>query len=124
MITADPETTQPRETELEQAWWWMKDSRSVFTLTSTRPQSPVTTVQGQVQAPQCGTRPITLIFAANGEEDRTTVIADPDKPVGFQLTLPSSADLATLEVQAPGADCQGDGFEWKRYAQVINLNAF
>jgi hypothetical protein len=77
-----------------------------------------------VQAPQCSTRPITLILAANGEEDRTTVIADPDKPVDFQLTLPSSADLATLEVQAPGADCQGDGFEWKRYAQVINLSAY
>jgi hypothetical protein len=102
----------------------MKDSRSVFTLTSTRPQSPVTTVRGQVQAPQCGTRPITLILAANGEEDRTTVIADPDKPVDFKITLSSPTDLATLEVQAPGADCQSDDFEWKRYAQVINLQAY
>lgn len=123
MITADPETTQPKETELERSWWWMKDQRSVFTFTSTRPESPITRVRGFVQAPECGTRPITLILAANGVEARTTVLAEPDSPVPFELNLPApSSTIATLEVQAPGPDCQGTDFEWKRYAQVINLS--
>ena len=125
MITADPETTQPRETDLERSWWWMKADRSVFTLTSTRPESPITTVRGFVQAPECGTRPVTLILAANGVEDRTTVLAEPDSPVPFELTLPApSTSIATLEVQAPGPDCQGPDFEWKRYAQILNLQAY
>jgi len=124
MVTADPETTQPREMDMEDLWWWMKADRSTFTITSTRPETPVTTVRGQVQAPQCGTRPITLILAADGQEDRITVLADPDTPADFQLTLPTPAALATLEVQAPGPDCQGPDFEWKRYAQVLNLQAY
>jgi len=124
MINADPETTQPRETELDQAWWWMKADRSVLTFTSTRPETPVTTVRGQVQAPQCGPRPITIILAANGQEARTTLIADPNQPAEFELTLPSPASVATLEVQAPGPDCQGPDFEWKRFAQVLNLQAY
>jgi len=125
MITADPETTQPRESELEDSWWWLKDDRSVFTLTATRPQSPVTSVRGFVQAPQCGTRPITFVLAADGVENRTTVIAEPDSPTPFELTLPVPASsIATLEVQAPGPDCQGDDFEWKRYAQILNLQVY
>ena len=124
MVTADPETTQPRETDLERAWWWMKAPRSVFTLTATRPQSPVTSVSGFLQAPECGTRPVTLILAANGVEDRITVLAEPDSPVPFELELPGAgAPVATLEVRADGPDCQGSDFEWKRYAQVFNLQA-
>ena len=125
MITADLDTTQPRETELENAWWWMKDERSVFTFTATRPQSPVTTVRGQVQAPECGTRPITLILAADGQEATTTVIAEPGVPTPFELSLPApGAPVATLEVRANGPDCQGPDFDWKRYSQVLNLQAY
>ena len=125
MITADPETTQPRESILEDYWWWMKDDRSVFTITSTKSDSPVTSIRGEVRSPQCGTRPITLILAADGSEDRTTVLAQPDTPTPFELSLPvPSSSIATLEVQAPGPDCQGDDFEWKRYAQVLNLRSY
>ena len=124
MITADPETTQPRESELEDFWWWMKGDRSVFSLTSTRTQTPVTGVRGLVQAPQCGTRPVTLMLAADGLEDRTTIIAKPNRPTPFELDLPKSAAYATLEVRAPGPDCRGDEFEWKRYAQVLNLQPY
>ena len=125
MITADPETTQPLETELERSWWWMKAPSSVFTLTSSRPETPVTAVRGFVQAPECGTRPITLVLAADGREERLTVIAEPDAPTPFALDLPGGgAPVATLEVQAPGADCQGSDFEWKRYAQVLNLQTW
>ena len=124
MITADPETTQPRESELEASWWWMKAPSSVFTLTSTRPETPVTTVRGLVQAPECGARPITLVFAANDQESTTTLIAEPGEPTPFELTLPEpSTSIATLEVQAPGPDCQGPDFDWKRYAQVLNLQS-
>ena len=124
MITADPETTQPRESELEDSWWWMKSDRSIFSLTSTRTQTPVTGMRGFVQAPKCGTRPVTLVLAADGLEDRTTVIANPDRPTPFELSLPESATYATLEVRAPGTDCRGANFEWKRYAQVLNLQPF
>jgi len=125
MITADPETTQPREIDMENAWWWMKDERSVFTMTATRPQSPVTTVRGSVQAPECGVRPITLILAADGQESTTTVIAEPEVPSPFELSLPEpGAPVATLEVRANGPDCQGPDFEWKRYAQVLDLAAY
>ena len=125
MITADAETTQPRETTLDRAWWWMKAPRSVFTLTGTRPQSPVASVSGFVQAPECGERRVTLILAADGKEDRTTVLAQPDTPIPFALQLPGpGAPLATLEVRAAGPACQGSDFEWKRYAQVVNLSAY
>ena len=122
MITADPETTQPKETELDRSWWWMKADRSVFTFTSSRPETPISTVRGFVQAPECGTRPVTLILAANGQVDRTTVLAEPDAPTPFELTLATpSTTIATLEVQAPGPDCQGSDFDWKRYALILNL---
>jgi len=122
MITADLQTTQPRETDLESAWWWMKDERSVFTLTSTRPQNPVRSISGYVQAPECGPRPVTVVLAANDQETSTTFIAEPGRPTPFELVLPEpSTSIATLEVQAPGPDCQGADFDWKRYAKVLNL---
>ena len=103
----------------------MKAPSSVFTLTSSRPETPVTSVRGFVQAPECGTRPITLVLAADGREERLTLIAEPDAPTPFGLELPGGgAPVATLEVQAPGSDCQGSDFEWKRYAQVINLQTW
>ena len=124
MITADAETTQPRKTSLDRAWWWMKAPRSVFTLTGTRAESPVTSVRGFVQAPECGAQRITLILAADGKEDRTMVLARPETPAPFELHLPDpGAPLATLEIQADGPDCRGSDFEWKRYAKVINLTA-
>jgi hypothetical protein len=69
-------------------------------------------------------RPITLILAADGREATTTVIAEPDAPTPFELSLPEpGAPVATLEVRANGPDCQGPDFEWKRYAQVLNLSS-
>ena len=125
MVTADSDTTQPRDTALEDFWWWMKDERSVFTFTATRPESPVTTVRGQVQAPECGTRPITLILATDGEEATTTVIANPGAPTPFELSLPAPGPpVATLEVRANGPDCQGPDFDWKRYAQILNIQSY
>ena len=125
MITSDPESTQPREIELDRSWWWMKEPRTVFTLTATRSETPVRSVRGLVQAPECGSRPVTMILAANGYEDRMTVIATPDTPAPFDLTLPGDGSgLATLEIQAPGADCQGASFDWKRYAQIVNLETW
>ena len=125
MVTADSETTQPRETELEASWWWMKAPSSVWTLTSTRPETPVTTIRGSIQAPVCGQQRVTLILAADGQESSTTLIADPNSPTPFELTLPEpSASIATLEVRADGRDCQGPDFVWKRYAQVRNLQTY
>ncbi len=122
MITADSETTQPRESELESTWWWMKSERSVFTLTSTRPETPITTIRGSIQAPICGARPITLVFAANDQESQTTLIAEPNTPTPFELTLPEpTTAIATLEVRAPGPDCQSPDFTWKRFAKVLDL---
>jgi len=125
LVTADSETTQPRETELEASWWWMKAPSSVWTLTSTRPETPVTTIRGSIQAPVCGQQRVTLILAADGQESSTTLIADPNSPTPFELTLPEpSASIATLEVRADGPDCQGPDFVWKRYAQVRNLQTY
>ena len=82
-------------------------------------------IRGEIQAPTCGARPITLILAANGSEARSTVIAQPDTPTAFTLSLPDSSNtIASLEIQAPGADCQGNDFEWKRFAQVLNLRSY
>lgn len=125
MITADPESTQPRETVLEDQWWWTKQPRSVFTLTSTMPESPVTVVRGEIAAPQCGTRPVNLIFAANDQEARATVIATPGEPTPFELTLPApSTSIATLEVDATGPECRAPEFEGARYTQVLNLSSY
>lgn len=125
MITADPETTQPRETALEDQWWWTKQPRSVFTLTSTRPESPVTVVRGEIAAPQCGTRPVNLVFAANDQQARATVIATAGEPTPFELTLPvPSTSIATLEVDATGPECRAPEFEGARYAQVLNLSSY
>ena len=125
MITADPDTTQPRDSELENFWWWMKDKRSVFIVTSTRPESPIQTIRGSIQAPACGPKTINLTLAADGREDSARVIANPNTPTDFELTLPGAgAAVATLDVRADGPACQGSNFEWKRYAQVMNLRAY
>ncbi len=125
MITSDSDTTQPRESLLDDYWWWMKDDRSIFTITSTRPETPITAISGEVQAPACGARQVTLVLAANGGEDRISVMATPDTPTAFALSLPTPSNTtATLEVQALGPDCQGNDFEWKRFAQVLNLRSY
>jgi hypothetical protein len=124
LITEDSQTVQPRESVLEQSWWWMKAPTTVFTLTSTRPETPVTTIRGSVQAPTCGARPVNLILAADGVESRTTVIADPETATPFELALPDPASVATLEVQAPGVGCEGPEWEWKRYVQVLDLKPY
>jgi hypothetical protein len=124
LITEDSQTVQPRESALEQSWWWMKAPTTVFMLTSTRPETPVTTIRGSVQAPTCGARPVNLILAADGVESRTTVIADPETATPFELALPDPASVATLEVQAPGVGCEGPEWEWKRYAQVLDLKPY
>ena len=125
MITADSDSTQPRETEMQDSWWWMKEPRTVFTLTSTRPETPITTVRGFVRAPECGARSVELVFAANDAEDRVRVMADPTTPSFFELALPTpSSTIATLEVRVSGPVCEGADFVWKRYAQILNLQSY
>jgi hypothetical protein len=67
---------------------------------------------------------VNLILAADGVESRTTVIADPETATPFELALPDPASVATLEVQAPGVGCEGPEWEWKRYAQVLDLKPY
>jgi phosphoglycerol transferase len=125
MVTEDPQTARLRESALENFWWWIKAPQSIFTLTSSRPENPITAVRGAVAAPACGPRPITLTFAANDQQVSTTLIANPGQPTPFALTLPSpSTSIATLEVQAPGPECRGPEFEGARFVQVLDLTSY
>lgn len=125
MITEDPETARPRETVLENSWWWVKAPQSIFTVTSTRSETPITTIRGSIAAPQCGPRPATLTFAANGQQVSTTLIAAPGEPTPFELTLPApSTAIATLDVQAPGPECRGPEFEGARFLQILDLQTY
>jgi phosphoglycerol transferase len=125
VISEDPQTARPRESVLENFWWWVKAPQSVFTLTSTRPENPITAVRGAVAAPPCGPRPVTITVAANDQQVSTTLIANPGQPTPFELTLPSpSTSIATLDIQAPGPECRAPDFEGARFVQVLNLRSY
>jgi hypothetical protein len=125
MIAEDPQTARPRETALENSWWWVKQPTTVFTITSTRPETPITTIRGSIAAPQCGPRPVTLTLAANDQQSSTTIVAEPGIPTPFELTLPvPSTSIATLDVQAPGPECRGPDYEGARFIQVMDLRSY
>lgn len=125
MTTEDPQSARQRESVLENYWWWVKAPQSIFTVTSTRPETPITTIRGSIAAPQCGPRPVTLTFAANDQQVSTTIVASPDAQSPFELTLPApSTSTATLDVQAPGPECRSPDFEGARMIQVLDLKTY
>ena len=125
LIAADPDTTTPRESELENLWWWMKESRTVFTLTASGASTPVTAVRGFLQAPACGARSVTVVLAADGREDTVTIPTSPEQPTPFELTLPAmGAPFATLEVRTDAPACRENAFGGKRYAKVADLSTY
>ena len=125
MISADPVTTHALESDGTQAWWWTKDQQSNFTLTPTRQQTPVTVVRGWIAAPKCGPRPVTLTLRAGTEAATQNLIALPDQPTPFEVTLDEpSVSPVTLEVLATGAACEAEDFAGKRFAQVGNLQTY
>lgn len=125
MISADPNTTHPIESEGTQTWWWTKNQQSTFTLTPTREETPVSIVRGWVAAPSCGPRPITITLSAGSGETTQNLIALPDQQIYFEITPYKSSDSpATLEVVSNGSACESEDFTGKRFAQVGNLQTY
>ena len=125
MISPDPATTHPPESEMTEVWWWTKDQESAFTVAPTREQTPVRTVRGWIAAPSCGPRPITLTLTGASDMVQQTLIALPDQPTEFELVLPAPTNSpATFTVLATGAACEAENFVGKRFAQVGNLQTY
>ncbi len=125
MITADPVTTHALEQEGMDTWWWTKDQRTSFTLTPTREQTPVRVVRGEIAAPSCGPRPVTVTLSSGTERVRQNLIARPTQATPFELILNApSAAPATLEVIATGQACEAEDFAAKRFARVGNLQTY
>ena len=125
MITADPVTTHALEQEGMNTWWWTKDQRASFTLTPTRDQTPVRVVRGEITAPSCGPRPVTVTLSSGTERVRQNLIARPTQATPFELILDApSAAPAMLEVIATGQACEAEDFAGKRFAQVGNLQTY
>jgi len=124
-IQADPLTVHPRESELTDYWWWTKDARATFTITPIREDSPITRVRGSVTAPQCGPRPVTILLEGGNEIAQTTMVARPNAPTDFELTVPNGlSDNAILTVHAPGPPCEGADDSRKTFIRVNSLTAY
>jgi phosphoglycerol transferase len=122
LISADPTTTHPRESELSDSWWWTRAEKSIFTITPIRAQFPVTTVKGDVATPECGPRPVVLTLTANGQTSEQTLIALPDVPTPFELSLPEvTSEPASLTVFAQGPVCESRDLPSTRFAKIGNL---
>lgn len=121
-IEIDYATTTPRDSLLQEAWWWTRDNVALIDLVSTSPEFPVTSVTGAIAAPTCGPVPVTVTLTAGDEQVMTTVLAKPESPAPFDLTLEEpTTGTATLTIDTPGAGCpEGDTGE-RRFAQVLNL---
>ena len=125
MITADPVTTHGLEQEGMDTWWWTKDQRASFTLTPTRDQTPVRVVRGEITAPSCGPRPVTVTLSSGTERVRQNLIARPTQASPFELKLDTpSAAPAIFEVVATGQACEAEDFAGKRFARVGNLQTY
>lgn len=121
-IEVDYTTSTPRDSLMQDAWWWTRDNVALIDLTSTSPDFPVTTVTGAIAAPTCGPVPVTVTLTAGDEQLMTTVLAKPESSAPFDLTLEEpTTGTATLMIDTPGAGCpEGDTGE-RRFAQVLNL---
>ena len=106
-------------------WWWTKDQRTSFTLMPTREQTPVRVVRGEIAAPSCGPRPVTVTLSSGTERVRQNLIARPTQTTPFKVILNApSAAPATLEVIATGQACEAEDFAAKRFARVGNLQTY
>jgi hypothetical protein len=127
-ITPDLTTLTPRESSLDQAWWWARDRFATFTLTPTTPESAISTVTGAIGAPTCGPRPVSITIEADTGVTETTVIANPGQQSPFELALPTPTTAPiTLMIDSQGTGCaEGEpnpsGGQEKRYAQIFHLS--
>jgi hypothetical protein len=125
LISADPTTTHPRQSELTNDWWWTRAELSTFTLTPADPLFPLSTVLGTITAPACGPRPITITVTSDGQESQQTINALPGEPTAFELTLPTpTASVASFSIFAPGPGCDISDRPGVHFAQVGNLRTY
>ena len=121
-ISVDYEQVTPRETALQSSWWWARTPSAEFGLTPTSPEHPLTQVSGSIAAPECGALPVTVTLTAGSQSASTTVIARPNQPAPFALTLDTpSAEAGVLTVDTPGEGCPVDASGERRFAQVLDL---
>jgi hypothetical protein len=121
-ISVDYEQVTPRETALQSSWWWARTPSAEFGLTPTSPEHPLTQVSGSIAAPECGALPVTVTLTAGSQSASTTVIARPNQPAPFALTLDApSAEAGVLTVDTPGEGCPVDASGERRFAQVLDL---
>ena len=80
---------------------------------------------GEITAPSCGPRPVTVTLSSGTEKVSQNLIARPTQATPFELILDApSAAPATLEVIATGQACEAEDFAGKRFAQVGNLQTY
>lgn len=121
-IDPDPVTMAPREGDTSGAWSWTTAETATFELVPTDAAFPVRRVRGAIQAPHCGTRPVTVTLSDEAGSQSTTLVAKPEEAAPFTLTATGSGP-ATLTVYAPGQGCTTDSGT-PRFAQVRDLRPF
>lgn len=122
LVTADPATFTPRESALQDSWWWATAPESTLTITPTNAEYPVTRISGSVGATRCGATQATLTITSSDRTQITQVNATPGSKTEFELPLEqgtSSPIAVTLSTSTPG--CPESGGE--HYAQVFNIEA-
>lgn len=107
--------------ERNDAWWWMRKAKAVFTVTGTSPDAPVAGIRGEVGTAGCGSVWATVTLRAGGQVDRVDVRAEDSKPAAFDLRLDRPVPEASLAVLAHSPGCRTEGLAERRFARVINL---
>ena len=121
-ISVDYEQVTLRETALQSSWWWARTPSVEFGLTPTSAAHPLTQVSGSIAAPECGALPVTVTLTAGTQSVSSTVIARPNQPAPFALTLDApSAGAGVLTVDTPGEGCPVDASGERRFAQMLDL---
>lgn len=121
-IEVDYNTSTPRDSLMQESWWWTRDNVALIDLVPTSTEWPVTGITGAIAAPQCGPVPVTVTLTAGDEQVMTTVLAKPGDAAPFDLSLQTPAKgTAILTIDTPGEGCpEGDTGE-RRFAQVLDL---
>lgn len=124
LVTADSLTTQPRETNLDSYWWWMKEPVSSFEITrQPADTSNSTTVRGTLLASPCGPRDVDITLTGATVSATQTLTVDPDSPTEFTIEIPETTN-SIVTFATDTTPCTGQDFVWQRFLQISDLRTY
>lgn len=124
LLTRDSITTQPRETNGDTYWWWMKEPVSSFSvIRQLADAGEATTVRGTLNASVCGPREVVITMTGETASANQTLIVDPDSSSDFTIDIPDTGN-ATVTFATDPTPCTGPDFVWQRFLQVSDLRTY